>query len=191
MGWDTQINIIVENVVNEESKIAADLYETDAKTYWLNGIHYAKSRQLDDQSKALFFTYERRKYLPYWAVQEISLKYKDKYFTVVASCPDFIFGPAGVVKIVNGEILDSYGFAGERQKILENPDPELIFQWFGKGRFEEEYRDLHADQHPKKWIEELYAQNLIEFSPEQENELLEYKKLTTLGQAEWQEIKIS
>ena len=123
--------------------------------------------------------------------EELERKFKDKYFTVVASCPDFICGPAGVVKIVNGEILDSYGFAGERQKILENPDPELIFQWFGKGGFEEEYRNLHADQHPKKWIEELYAQNLIEFSPEQENELLEYIKLTTLGQVEWQEIKIS
>jgi hypothetical protein len=85
---------------------------------------------------------------------------------VLASCPDFISGPAGIVRIVSGEIIDSYGFFGVRKDKLENPDAELIYQWFGKGRQEEKIRNLYEDQHPKMWIDERYIENLIEFTEE-------------------------
>src|SRR6187551_3527069 len=111
MGWDTQINILAENCKDEYSKIARLIYEKDAKDYIHNGFSKICFKK-NENTSALFFTYERRKYLPYWIIQGISNVYKDVPFTIVASCPDFINGPAGIVKIISGEIIDSYGFFG-------------------------------------------------------------------------------
>ena len=46
MGWDTQINIIVENVIDEEIEIAKDLFNSDAKSYYRNGISFIKFKKL-------------------------------------------------------------------------------------------------------------------------------------------------
>lgn len=195
MGWDTQINIIVENIVNEEIEIAKHLFESDANTYFQNGISFIKYRAVETGLKVLFFTYERRKYLPYWTIQEVSKKFSDKYITVVGSSPDFICGPAGIVKILNGEIIDSYGFA-ERfgdisvtTNVLENPIPEVLFQCFGKNKLEELVRETYIEKHPKKWIDEKYYDNILEFKAE-ENE--KFKTIVETYKDElinWTEIK--
>jgi hypothetical protein len=195
MGWDTQINIIVENIVNEEIEIAKNLFESDAKTYFQNGMSFIKYREVENGLKVLFFTYERRKYLPYWTIQEVSKKFSDKYFTVVGSSPDFICGPAGILKIFNGEIIDSYGFA-ERfgdisltTKVLEKPIPEVLFQCFGKNKLEELVRETYIEKHPKKWIDEKYYDNILEFKDE-ENE--KFKTIVETHKDElinWTEIK--
>ena len=190
MGWDTQINIIVENIQNEEQDLAFELFQTDAKDYFHDGISYAKYRVADHGSKVLFFTYERRKYLPYWSIQEVSKKYPDKYFTIAASSPDFLCGPAGLVKIVNGDIIDSYGFFGMRQDILEIPDPEVLFQWFGKDRFEEQIRNLYIEKQSRKWIDERYSENLIEFTDEENKQLTEVVNVWKEQPGDWIEIKL-
>jgi hypothetical protein len=60
MGWDTQISVLVESVVNEEVVIAREIYETDARSY---GPSFATYREAEDNTKVLFYTYNRRKYL--------------------------------------------------------------------------------------------------------------------------------
>ncbi|MCD6066573.1 MAG: hypothetical protein K0S33_1399 [Bacteroidetes bacterium] len=190
MGWDTQIVIIAENIRDEEEVIFRALYEKDAKDYIHNGISFAKVKHLNDQSKVLFFTYERRKYLPYWIIQEVSVIYKDVYFTVAARCPDFIGGPAGIIKVSNGEITDSYGFWGERREMLENPDPELIYNWFAMDKQEERFRKLYSTSRPKKWIEELYSENIFELSPLQEAVLHEYRQSNKTMPDNWEDMPL-
>ncbi len=121
--------------------------------------------------KVLYITYLRRKYLPYWVIQEVSKKYNSIYFTVIASCPDFIGGPGGIVKIEDGQILESYGFFGKRQNMLNNPNPDLIFTWFKKGGYEETYRNKKINIHPKKCDVDSYIDNLVDFTDSEENEI--------------------
>jgi|JI10StandDraft_1071094.scaffolds.fasta_scaffold132203_2 hypothetical protein len=192
MGWDTQISIIVENVINEQVEIAKDLFNTDAKSYYQNGVSFIKYREDDNGKIVLFYTYERRKYLPYWTIKEVSKKFNDQYFTVIASSPDFLCGPAGLVKIVKGDVVDSYGFTerfGDMQetiKALENPNPELLFQYFGKGKIEDTLREYYLDKQPRRWIDEKYADNILDYS-KQEKEI--FNTINIDPSNEWTEIK--
>ncbi|MBP1225830.1 hypothetical protein [Flavobacterium sp. 1355] len=196
MGWDTQIIIIVENIQNEEREITLELYQSDANSYFHNGLSFAKFKLCSDETKVLFFTYERRKYLPYWAIQDISLKYPGKYFTAIGSSLDFNLGPAGIIKILNGEIIDSYGFWKRELEVtefLENPIPEALYQWFGKDKLEEQLRELHLDKQPKKWIQDLdlYAENIIEFTEQQNQQFIEIVNYYTEIGDNWEEIKLT
>lgn len=191
MGWDTQIIVIVENIQNEEEKIALELYQSDAS--FIKGLFYAKFKLCNNMTKVLFFTYERRKYLPFWIIEDISLKYPDKYFTAIASSPDFILGPAGLIKVLNGKIIDSYGF-WERELeatiFLENPIPEVLYQWFAKDKFEEQFRELYLDKQPKQWITNSYVENLIEFTEEQNQKFIEIVENDKDFNNDWIEIKL-
>lgn len=195
MGWDTQIIIIVEHIVNEEVEIAKDLFNSDANSYYKNGISFIKYRECDSGNKILFFTYERRKYLPYWTVQEVSKKFRDKYFTIIASCPDYLCGPAGLVKIYNGDIIDSYGFTErvdnmeETIRILENPKPELLFQFFGKNKVEELLRERYVEKQPKKWIEEIYDGNILDYNDDEKEKFKSLANMNIDEFAKWKEIK--
>lgn len=191
MGWDTQINILAESCKDDYLEIAHLIYEKDAKYYTDNGYSKISFRIIENIS-VLFFTYERRKYLPYWVIQEISSVYKDVSFTIVASCPDFINGPAGIVKIISGEIIDSYGFFGIRKSIAEKPHAELILQWFGKNKREEIIRQTYLENHPQFWCEENYMDNLIEFSEGETNELENFIRTfeSRLPGTGWNEITI-
>lgn len=193
MGWDTQIIIIVENIQNEEKEIALDLYKSDAVTYFHEESFISKFKLCHNGTKTLFFKYERRKYLPYWTIQNVSLKYHDKYFTAISSENDFNLGPAALIKIVNGKIIDSYGF-WERELIasefLENPVPEILYQWFSKDKLEEQFRELYTDKQPKKWIEDSFAKNIIEFTDEQNQKFIEIIENYKTND-DWTEIKLN
>lgn len=199
MGWENQISILVENIACEEKDIATEIYEKDAKSYFNSGKNIVKFRRTENGSKVLFFSYERSKYLPDWVIEEISLKYKEKYFTVLGSQNEGYGGLAGIVKILNGKISDRYGFYGKltdrdqvwgaRQDILENPEPELIFQWFGKGKTEEILRELSIGECPKDVIDFLFSENLVEFSSEEEKLLTECQKSVKANKQDWQELE--
>lgn len=195
MGWDTQINIIVEGIEIGEMEIADAIFESDAKDYYQNGMSFIKIRECGSDSKVLFYTYERRKYLPYWAIIEVSEKFKKNYFTVIASSPDFLGGPSGLVKITNGKIIDSYGFMErfgnqeQTQRTLEGPDPEMMFRCFGKDKLEETIRGLYVHQQPKKWIDEKYSENLLEFNEEERKRFAAMLPATTGAPIKWTAIK--
>lgn len=177
MGWNTQISIIVEDIGCEYLDIAEQIYTKDAKSYWGNGFNnilFTKS-SLDYK---LFITYNRRKYMPYWVIQDISYIYKHAYFTIIAESPEFILGPSGIVRITNGKIIDSYGFSDELRSNIVNDSPNIyaIINWFNKKGQEEYIRQKaeYISKQPMKWIQEDFMNNLLDFD---ENELLELKKL--------------
>ena len=116
----------------------------------------------------LFYNYERRKYAPYWIIQEISKIHTDVHFTILASCPDFFGGPAGLIRISKGIILYSYGI-GEisksiiRETIIAEPLNyiPLILEWFGFNGHEEKQRIVYLSQYPKGWCDENYVDKII------------------------------
>lgn len=189
MGWDTQNSIIVEDLQCNVKIVAMDIFEADAKHYFHKGTAYAIYKQIENGSSVLFFTYERRKYLPYWAIQEVSKKHVGAYFTILASSLNFINGPGGLVKILNGEIIDSYGFWEERQSILNKPDAELLWQWFGKHKAEALIRERYLDTNPKRWVEDDYAANSIDFSPN-EIESLQKTVEQVNREVEWEAVDL-
>jgi len=178
MGWDTQITIIAENTKDRYTDIARLIYEEDAKEYTENSIFTKICYQERDGNTILFFTFERRKYIPYWAIEEISAKYPDVSFTVLGSSPDFLAGPAGIVRISGGTIIDSYGFRGKRQAITDHDDatgyvhPDLLCNWFGKGKSEELIRQRYSTETPLGWCDGDYHTKDIIFT-ETEMEQLE------------------
>ncbi len=176
MSW-TQVTILIEGVKDEKFDIAKIIFKEDIHLFLPNENYFSRFKSMDTKNDVVFITYERRKHLPYWVIQEVSNVYKNAHFTVIANSPEYDGGPAGIVKIQKGQIKDSYGFWGKRQETLINPEPELIFEWFKKNGYEEFYRDKRILIQPKKWIDELYHKNIIDFDDSEEAELEILKNL--------------
>lgn len=163
MGWDTEISILAENLndQSEARKIAHLIFEKDANSYGTNSSFVRNPG-------TLFYHYERRKYAPYWIVQEISKSFSNVDFTILASCPDFVGGPAGLIRISKGLILDSYGIGEVSKSIIRDTiinEPlnyiPLIHEWFGFNGLEEELRMEYLTQYPKDWCDENYVDKII------------------------------
>jgi len=186
MGWDTQIIIIVENTGDKALTVASEIFREEARDYFGNGVSFVKYRD----NGVLCVTYERRKYLPYWAIQVVSKNHPQMHFTVVASCPDYVAGPAGLVKIIDGEIIDSYGFFKRAEALMDAPRAEALYQWFGRNGLEEKYRELYTESHPRKWVEDSYVEHLIEFSDEEVQELDKLAERASGDEEAWKEISL-
>jgi len=166
MGWDTEVIIIAEKVksVNSVKEIGILIFEKDSKYYEQESSYIIQ----EGNEFSLFFHYERRKYLPHWVIKEISSKFKDVSFTMLGSCPDFVGGPAGIIKIKAGQILDSYGIGSAKQKlireeIVSNPNKykELIYDWFKSEGKEERARLSFIDKFPMMWCNDNFVDRLI------------------------------
>lgn len=166
MGWDTEVIIIAEKIKSVESgkRIGRLIFEKDSKNY---------ERELfciieEEKEISTFYAYERRKYLPYWVIEKISMETKDVKFTMLGSCPDFIGGPAGLMRIENGKIIDSYGIGrlkikSIRKEIISHPKKfkKLIFDWFRIGGKEQKLRNFHLEKFPLNSCDDNFVDRLI------------------------------
>ena len=144
MGWDTQVTILCERVEQFDT-VMSFFFEQDARHYQQK---HEKTQAFTRES-TLFFSYERRKYAPYWVVESLSRELPKVLFTLLADSPDFLGGPGGLVRISGGQILDSYGLTDGRQDMLESPHPEQIYRWFQYGGPEEKSRLKEGSDHPE------------------------------------------
>ena len=193
MGWDTEITILAENLKNEDEAtlIAQLIFDKDAKSYGTNSS-FIKS------SGTMFYHYERRKYAPYWVIQEISNTHKNIDFTILASCPDFVGGPAGLIRISKGEIVDSYGI-GEvsksiiRETIITEPLNyiPLIQEWFGFNGLEGKLRLEYISEYPKGWCNQNYADKIIPIPEIDELKEKYSRDYSNLKKSNWVELKIN
>lgn len=170
MGWDTQIIIIAQGIEAKETavRIAEQIFEKDSKGYGKESVFIVNHPDL-----ALYFTYERRKYAPYWVIREISNQYPEVIFTLLGSSPEFIGGPGGIIRIKNGAIIDSYGIYGEnsiRLEVLESPveNMDSIYEWYKSNGPEQAYRTRFTSEFPLGWCEENFSEKII---PIEENGL--------------------
>ena len=164
MGWDTEIIIIAENVTDnrEVIEIIKSIYDKDAKSYEQSTC-FLKPQESKNDTRSFYYFYERRKVIPYWELEKISKAFPHVYFTALGDCPEFICGPAGIIKIYNGEIYDSYGLDGLRQKLLHKPDQNAlkIYGWFQRGGFEDTLRLSYLEDYPRDWCDALYSTKMI------------------------------
>ncbi len=164
MGWDTEIIIIAEGIESKETslRIAEQIFDKDSKGWGKEAYYVARV----NSNYSIYYTYERRKYTPYWAIQEISKVYPSVDFTVLGDMLDFLCGPGGIIRMKNGQIIDSYGIYGEnsmRHKALGSPVKEMhnIFNWFKYGGKEEEIRNEFSEEFPFGWCEGNYSEKII------------------------------
>lgn len=164
MGWDTKIIIIAESIeLKEEAlKIGKEIFESDSKSYGKEAFYLIET----SPNFAIYFTYERRKYAPYWIIQEISKKFPNVLFTVLGSSLEFLCGPGGIIRIQNGTINDSYGIDSEnsfRQEVLFSPieNRQNIYEWFKSNGKEEKLRSNHVKEFPIKWCDGNYSEKII------------------------------
>lgn len=144
MGWDTQVTILCERVEKLDT-VMSFFFEQDARNYQKK---HGRT-QIFTRDRTLFFSYERRKYAPYWVVESLSRELPKVLFTLLSDSPEFLGGPGGLVRIKGGRIRDSYGLIGERQELLEMPHPEQVYRWFRCGGPEEKSRLKEGPDHPE------------------------------------------
>lgn len=151
MGWDTQIIIIGENIETKETakNIGKQIFDKDSKRYGKESFYIIE----ETSNISIFYTYERRKYAPYWYIEEISKTYPNVNFVILGSMLDFLCGPGGLFKITGGKIEDSYGIWGEestRHRIICNPKEfkYKIYDWFKMDGKENELRINSIQEFP-------------------------------------------
>ncbi|MDF1695327.1 MAG: hypothetical protein P1U56_05830 [Saprospiraceae bacterium] len=190
MGWDTEIVILAEHCQDTKQaiQISKQIKEKDA---------YGPPSVFVNDGKNLFYHYERRKAAPYWVIKEISQTHQDVCFTILASCPDFVGGPGGIIRIQNGEIIDSYGI-GElniptiRIEILIRPLHyiPLIFNWFKWNGSENDLRMKFCETYPLGWSNDRYADKLIPIEDTKELKILFSKQYHQLEDFKWKKVNL-
>lgn len=123
MGWWTEITIIVEQIENKEIavNIAELVYDKEIKYWESKHISFLVP---EDGSFSLYHSYDRRNYAPISVLTEISKQNPRCHFTILASTLEFVCGPAGIIRLLNGQIQDAYGIYDDtpnRFSILEKP----------------------------------------------------------------------
>ncbi|PHN02582.1 hypothetical protein [Flavilitoribacter nigricans] len=192
MGWDTEIVILAENIKNDynASQISYLIYEKDAK-------NHEQTSCFVNSSNSLFYHYERRKHAPFWIIQEISSKFNDVNFTILASCPNFVGGPAGLIRISAGEIIDSYGIGDVnrtiiRESIISEPLQyiSLIYDWFRFDGSEEKLRTVYLSDYTLDWCEENFVDKIIPI-PETDELIEQFNQNSSdLEKNQWKELKV-
>ena len=163
MGWDTHVIVIGENIeTKKKAKLIVDLYFENEWSYFQPTSCYI----IEENHYSRFLHYERRKITPVEILLNVSEKNPNSKFTMLASCPDFIAGPSGIIRIEKGIVIDSYGNLNResnRHNILFEPikNKNIIFEWFKTNGPEEELRNLFEKEYPKNWVEDDFASKLI------------------------------
>ena len=174
MGWETEVIIIGEGIESKDTciKIGNDIFEKDSKSYGKESFYIASS----SLGYLMFYTYERSKCPPYWVIEEISKIHTDISFTILGSMLEFVTGPAGLIRIKNGKIIDSYGIwyidqKGKRYEILNSPvkNKEIIFEWFKTDGLESELRSKLSNDFPLDSSTDNFIDKIIPIDENQFN----------------------
>ncbi|WP_196893884.1 hypothetical protein [Aureivirga marina] len=166
MGWDTNVIIIGEGIKSRDIslKIANEIFNKDSKYHGKESFYIANS----GSDYLMYYSYERTRRMPYRLLQDISKIHKNISFTILGSMLEYVGGPAGIIRIKNGKIIDSYGIYfsnGEenRYDILQSPikNKEIIFQWFKTNGLESELRNNFLNDFPLGWCDEDFSHKEI------------------------------
>ena len=171
MGWDTDVILIAEHFECKASALeAVMLFHQEDGGRWEKPTCYLIE---NEDALSFYFFYERRKYSPYWIIQKMATQWPKVSFNLLGSCPDFLSGPAGFIRIQNGVIIDSYGIFDDwqensRQMVLYEAQKfaQLIFNWFKSNGPEEELRTHWEKTYPYDWCEDMYSEKVIPISSE-------------------------
>jgi len=164
MSWNTTVIIIAENIKNykEAEDFGKQLFENDSKRFNVEVFYIIEK----ESTYSAFYSYTRKKHLPQWVIDAYSKKHPSLNFTLIGSTLEFICGPAGIIRIHEGEIVDSYGIAPEdsiRKEMLKDIaiNKEMIFQWYSWNGSEMQLRNKQLNQTPLGNCQGKYVEKLI------------------------------
>jgi len=172
MGWGNYVIIIGEKIERKNSakEIGKLIFEEDSKKYEKELFYIIHEKNYF----SIFYAYERRKYLPYWILQEISANYPKIEFAMLGDCPQYLFGPGGLIRMHKGKIQDSYGIIPDRNLlrylIISNPVKYKfqIYDWYRFEGKEKKLRQKFSSKYPLKWCDENYDERLIPIANSEE-----------------------
>lgn len=144
MGWDTQVGILIEELSDEKEAILSLFFADPPLIY----LPIQVFERFIEQQSVLYLTYEGRKHPPVAWFDKISAIHSKPIFTLLGSHIDFLCGPAGLIKLKAGEILDSYAYFDRFTDYEDYYHPEYIYQWFGLPGPENHIRQNHLTQIP-------------------------------------------
>lgn len=178
MGWDTNIVIMSEGIPSRQlaQKLAQEIFNEEVITWNNYGITkcYLKKSKVSLMYN-LFYFYEKRKFAPIEIIKQLSKKYSNNKFTILASSPDFVAGPGGVIRIKKGEVVDSYGIQGRRHYLLLEieQNEHKVYNWFKSGSYETKLRIETINEYPIKSCNERYSENMIPVDNEKMDKFFE------------------
>lgn len=193
MGWDTQVGVLIENIAEEKESVMAlflnnpPLINPPFKVYEKEIEESVGKKQL-----VLYLSYQGRKHPPVGWFDKIASIHPNLFFTLLGSHLDFIGGPAGLIRLKAGIILDSYGYFDRFNVDEEYLNPEMIYQWFRVDGLEESIRQNHLTEIPKCQHDDDLVSRLISLSEEEKILLAATKlKLANAGmEYGWKEVEM-
>ena len=194
MGWDTQVGVLIENVVEEKESVIALFLNNPPLIYPPFKIYEKEIEEnIGKKQQALYLSYQGRKHPPVRWFDKIASVQPNLFFTLLGSHLDFIGGPAGLIRLKAGIILDSYGYFDRFREDCEYLSPEMIYQWFRVDGLEESIRQNHLTEIPKCQHDDDLVSRLIFLNEEEKVLLASTKlKLTNTGvEYGWKEVKIN
>ena len=164
MSWNTTVIIIAENIKSykEAQKIGKDFFENDSKRFNAEVFYIIEK----ESTYSVFYYYLRKKHLPQWIINSYSKKHPSINFSLIGSTLEFICGPTGIIRIHEGEIIDSYGISPEdtiRKEMIKDigTNKEMIFQWYRWNGSEMQLRNNQLHQNPLGNCQGKYVEKFI------------------------------
>jgi len=151
MSWITSAFIIIEGISTEElaKELGHHLFQKDSKRFSAETFYIIKNQN----AYSILYSYKRNAPLPTWVITSLTKNLSELKTTLISTNMQFDCGPAGVIKLQNGEILDGYGISSEeslRKKMLLDIElnKELIYNWYRWDGSEQRFRNTQLEQVP-------------------------------------------
>jgi|GEM_PF-6178818 len=164
MSWNTTVIIIVENIKSykEAQDFGRHIFENDSKRFDSEVFYIIKEKS----TYSVFYFYTRKKHLPLRVIDSYSKEHPSLNFTLIGSTLEYICGPAGIIRVHGGEIVDSYGISPEdsiRKEMLKDTaaNKVMIFQWYSWNGSEMQLRNKQMNQIPLGNCQRKYVEKLI------------------------------
>lgn len=192
MGWDTQVGVLIENIVEEKESVLALFLNNPPLIYSPFKVYEKEMEESVGKKQVLYLCYQGRKHPPVRWFDKIACVHPNLSFTLLGSHLDFISGPAGLIRLKAGIILDSYGYFDRFRADEEYLNPEMIYQWFRVDGLEESIRQNHLPEISKCQHDDDLVSRLILLNEEEKILLAATKlKLANAGvEYGWKEVEI-
>jgi len=164
MAWNTTVIIIVQHIDSKERalELGKQFFEQDSKRFNPETLYVINVQD----SYSIFYSYQRNKRLPSSIIKSHSKKNPKLHFTLVGTALQFDCGPGGVIRIKNGEIIDSYGITPDdsKRKVMMNDISEhykWIYGWYVWDGIEMQLRNEVIDKVPLGSCNNDYCEKMI------------------------------
>jgi len=164
MTWNTTVIIIAQNLDSKEEalKLGKQFFDQDSKRFNPETFYVIN----EQDSYSIFYSYQRSEHLPSGIIEAHSKHNPKLHFTLVGTALQFDCGPGGVIRIKNGEIIDSYGITPDdsiRKVMMKDVSENYkwIYGWYSWDDVEMQLRNDVLDKVPLGSCNNDYCEKMI------------------------------